>query len=282
MRSGRLESRRKNDVDLIDHFMGEYWEKGDEVQDSISVDDDPLRRDNISHEEDIQEAINQENNIQGDNHQGDKSQEEINHVPGPRGEFQNLFISADFWDTIVFSPEMFTLPQTTSREESELQPEALTPFNTPLQLNDDQFSAQLESNFETLTNTPMLDHNQDFPFHDSSISLNEDDWISTSDLDSMLASFSTISKTSANLSTTLLPSTTEPSRPSLLRFSCPVSTCTRTYKRIHELRRHRITHTGAKPHLCRLLGCKKGVAGNGFARADHRTQHERRVHGFLG
>jgi len=74
-------------------------------------------------------------------------------------------------------------------------------------------------------------------------------------------------------------STTNEHNPPILRpFACDVQGCTRSYKRVHELRRHKKAHSGLKPYVCGYLRCVRS-GRNGFARKDHLLQHLRQVHG---
>jgi len=74
-------------------------------------------------------------------------------------------------------------------------------------------------------------------------------------------------------------STMNEHNPPILRpFACDVHGCTRSYKRVHELRRHKKTHSGVKPYVCGYLRCVRS-GHNGFTRKDHLMQHLRQVHG---
>ncbi|PVH80230.1 hypothetical protein DL98DRAFT_571964 [Cadophora sp. DSE1049] len=60
-------------------------------------------------------------------------------------------------------------------------------------------------------------------------------------------------------------------------FICDIRGCSHTYKRIHELRRHKRTHLSVKPHACHFPLCNRS-GRNGFVRKDHLKQHMRQVH----
>ncbi|KAH7374161.1 hypothetical protein BKA64DRAFT_688797 [Cadophora sp. MPI-SDFR-AT-0126] len=60
-------------------------------------------------------------------------------------------------------------------------------------------------------------------------------------------------------------------------FVCDVTGCSKSYKRIHELRRHKRTLLGVKPYPCRYSQCSKSGL-NGFVRKNHLRQHLRQVY----
>jgi len=66
--------------------------------------------------------------------------------------------------------------------------------------------------------------------------------------------------------------------PSSGPFTCNVQGCSRSYRRIHELRRHERVHLSTRPHACRFSNCRRS-GQNGFTRKDHLKQHLRQVHG---
>ncbi|CZR58144.1 uncharacterized protein PAC_08035 [Phialocephala subalpina] len=70
-----------------------------------------------------------------------------------------------------------------------------------------------------------------------------------------------------------LPAAHQPSQ----RFHCPVTGCSKHYKRKHELKRHQKDHA-PKRHHCSISGCNRS-GQYGFARRDHLRQHMRKVHG---
>ncbi|KAH7397711.1 hypothetical protein BKA64DRAFT_45338 [Cadophora sp. MPI-SDFR-AT-0126] len=69
----------------------------------------------------------------------------------------------------------------------------------------------------------------------------------------------------------------QPAQPTSRPFICDIRGCSHTYKRIHELRRHKRTHLGVKPHACQYPLCNRS-GRNGFVRKDHLKQHMRQVH----
>ncbi|PMD34764.1 hypothetical protein L207DRAFT_126494 [Hyaloscypha variabilis F] len=60
-------------------------------------------------------------------------------------------------------------------------------------------------------------------------------------------------------------------------FICGIEGCHRSYKRIHEVRRHRKVHSSTKPYACTFSNCRRS-GENGFIRKDHLKQHLRQVH----
>jgi len=63
------------------------------------------------------------------------------------------------------------------------------------------------------------------------------------------------------------------------RYHCRISSCTSTFKRIHDLARHQKSHTGVRNYACSFRGCDRG-GSNGFVRKDHWKQHLRQKHSF--
>lgn len=61
-------------------------------------------------------------------------------------------------------------------------------------------------------------------------------------------------------------------------FMCDIDGCHRSYKRVHEMRRHKRVHSSTKPHACTFTNCRRS-GQNGFSRKDHLRQHLRQVHG---
>ncbi|KAH8787095.1 hypothetical protein F5882DRAFT_403377 [Hyaloscypha sp. PMI_1271] len=61
-------------------------------------------------------------------------------------------------------------------------------------------------------------------------------------------------------------------------FICDIDGCHRSYKRVHEMRRHKRVHSSTKPHACIFTNCRRS-GRNGFSRKDHLRQHLRQVHG---
>jgi len=61
-------------------------------------------------------------------------------------------------------------------------------------------------------------------------------------------------------------------------FICDAEGCDRSYRRVHELRRHKRVHSSTRPFSCRFANCSRS-AQKGFTRKDHLKQHLRQVHG---
>ena len=53
-------------------------------------------------------------------------------------------------------------------------------------------------------------------------------------------------------------------------------TCLRYFSRPEHLRRHMMSHTGERPHMCQIEGCKRS-----FARYDNLLTHMRKTHGMF-
>jgi len=82
------------------------------------------------------------------------------------------------------------------------------------------------------------------------------------------------SEESSLKSSTTPGATIPPSGP----FICDTDGCHRSYKRVHEMRRHKRVHSSTKPHACIFTNCRRS-GQNGFSRKDHLRQHLRQVHG---
>ncbi|KAH8784628.1 hypothetical protein BGZ57DRAFT_187731 [Hyaloscypha finlandica] len=61
-------------------------------------------------------------------------------------------------------------------------------------------------------------------------------------------------------------------------FICDIDECHRSYKRVHEMRRHKRVHSSTKQHACIFTNCRRS-GQNGFSRKDHLRQHLRQAHG---
>jgi len=70
----------------------------------------------------------------------------------------------------------------------------------------------------------------------------------------------------------------DPAPSSSCPFICDAEDCSRSYRRIHELRRHKRVHLNTKQFACRFTNCKRS-GQKGFTRKDHLKQHLRQVHG---